>query len=107
RRGCDDRLAADEGRYREAAGDCAEVRYRDQIASLTMLYTADRTSRRRARAQSVLMSVWRTCWQLGRSAIDFLSQLLRGPHPKSARFPASAWPADVAVPLDSRDRQRY
>ena len=31
-----------------------------------------------ARAQSVLMSVWRTCWQQGRSAIDFLSQLLRG-----------------------------
>jgi transposase len=32
-----------------------------------------------ARAQSVLMSVWRTCWQQGRSAVDFLSQLLRGP----------------------------
>jgi transposase len=31
-----------------------------------------------ARAQSVLMSVWRTCWQRGRSAVDFLSQLLRG-----------------------------
>jgi transposase len=31
-----------------------------------------------ARAQSVLMSVWRTCWQKGRSALDFLSQLLRG-----------------------------
>ena len=31
-----------------------------------------------ARAQ-VLMSVWRTCWQQGRSALDFLSQLLRGP----------------------------
>jgi transposase len=31
-----------------------------------------------ARAQSVLMSVWRTCWQQGRSAPDFLSQLLRG-----------------------------
>src|SRR5690242_2239467 len=30
-----------------------------------------------ARAQSVLMSVWRTCWQQGRSALDFLSQLLR------------------------------
>ena len=29
--------------------------------------------------QSVLMSVWRTCWQQGRSALDFLSQLLRGP----------------------------
>ena len=31
-----------------------------------------------ARAQSVLMSVWRTCWQQGRSALDFLNQLLRG-----------------------------
>jgi transposase len=31
-----------------------------------------------ANAQSVLMSVWRTCWQQGRSAIDYLSQLLRG-----------------------------
>jgi transposase len=31
-----------------------------------------------ARAQSVLMSVWRTCRQQGRSAMDFLSQLLRG-----------------------------
>src|SRR4051794_9715612 len=31
-----------------------------------------------ALAQSVLMSVWRTCWQQGRSALDFLSQLLRG-----------------------------
>jgi transposase len=31
-----------------------------------------------ARAQAVLMSVWRTCWQKGRSALAFLSQLLRG-----------------------------
>jgi hypothetical protein len=31
-----------------------------------------------ARAQSVLMSVWQTCWQQGRSALDFLSQLLCG-----------------------------
>jgi hypothetical protein len=31
-----------------------------------------------ARAQAVLMSVWRTCWQHGRLAPDFLSQLLRG-----------------------------
>src|SRR5258707_5260836 len=31
-----------------------------------------------ARSQSVLMSVWRTCWQQGRSALNFLSQLLRG-----------------------------
>jgi transposase len=32
-----------------------------------------------ARAQAVLMSVWRTCWQRGRNALDFLSQLLRRP----------------------------
>ena len=39
-----------------------------------------------ARAQAVLMSVWRTCWQHGRSALDFLSHLLRG-------TPAAlAWP---------------
>jgi transposase len=31
-----------------------------------------------ARAQSALMSVWRTCWQQRASALDFLSQLLRG-----------------------------
>jgi hypothetical protein len=31
-----------------------------------------------ARAQSVLMSVWRTCWQQERSALDFLSQFFRG-----------------------------
>jgi transposase len=37
-----------------------------------------------ARAQSVLMSVWRTCWQQGRSALDFLGQLLRGTSVASA-----------------------
>jgi transposase len=31
-----------------------------------------------ARAQAVLMSVWRTCWQQGRNALDFLSGRLRG-----------------------------
>jgi transposase len=31
-----------------------------------------------ARAQAVLMSVLRTCWQQARSALDFLSQLFRG-----------------------------
>jgi transposase len=31
-----------------------------------------------ARAQAVLMSLWRTCWQRGRNAVDFLGQLLRG-----------------------------
>jgi hypothetical protein len=31
-----------------------------------------------ARTQSILMSVCRTCWQRGRSALDFLGQLLSG-----------------------------
>jgi hypothetical protein len=31
-----------------------------------------------APAQSVLLSVWRTCWQQGRSALELLSQVLRG-----------------------------
>ena len=30
-----------------------------------------------AHAQAVLMSVWRTCWQRGQNAVDFLSELLR------------------------------
>ena len=30
-----------------------------------------------ARAQSVLMSVWRTCWQRARNALNFLSGILR------------------------------
>lgn len=30
-----------------------------------------------AHAQAVLMSVWRTCWQRGHNALDFLSYLLR------------------------------
>ena len=34
-------------------------------------------ARPREAPQSVLMSVWRTCWQQRRSALDFLSQLLR------------------------------
>jgi transposase len=61
-----------------------------------------------ARAQSVLMSVWRTCWQQGRSAVDFLSQLLRGPPPPGCATPGlDLCPADAAVALPSRDRQRY
>jgi transposase len=47
-----------------------------------------------ARAQSVLMSVWRTCWQQGRSALDFLSQLLRG------------MPVALALPRDAPARPR-
>jgi transposase len=37
-----------------------------------------------ARAQSVLMSVWRTSCQQGGSALDFLSQLLQRPCPPDA-----------------------
>jgi transposase len=39
-----------------------------------------------AHAQAVLMSIWRTCWQRGNNALDFLSQLLR------------RWPAALALP---------
>jgi transposase len=60
-----------------------------------------------ARAQSVLMSVWRTCWQQGRSALDFLSQLLRGPPAQDCAISGlNAWPADAAIALRSQDRQR-
>src|SRR5262245_9040047 len=53
-----------------------------------------------ARAQSVLMSVWRTCWQQGRSALDFLSQLLRGPPSQDGALSGlTASLADVAVAL--------
>jgi transposase len=36
-----------------------------------------------AHAQAVLMSVWRSCWQHGLNAVDFLSQLLRGSAPRA------------------------
>ena len=39
-----------------------------------------------ARAQAILMSVWRTCWQRGLNPLDFLSQLLRRT-PALARLP--------------------
>ncbi len=59
-----------------------------------------------ARAQSVLMSVWRTCWQQGRSAVDFLSQLLRGPPSEvCTNSGLNVWPADAAVALKSLARQ--
>jgi transposase len=41
---------------------------------------------RGAQAQAVLMSLWRTCWQRGHSALDFLSRLLRG-HPQTLALP--------------------
>jgi transposase len=46
-----------------------------------------------ARAQSVLMSVWRTCWQQGGSALDFLSQLLRGT-PRALALPPVTYRAN-------------
>ena len=57
-----------------------------------------------ARAQSVLMSVWRTCWQQGRSALDFLSQILRGapmavPWP---RRPIPSGPLLLKMPVHHR-----
>ena len=60
-----------------------------------------------AQAQAVLMSVWRTCWQQGRSALDYLSQLLRGP-PSQDRAIAGldVWLAEAAVTRQPRDRQR-
>jgi transposase len=59
-----------------------------------------------ARAQAVLMSVWRACWQQGRSALDFLSQLLRGPPAEDCAISGvNDWPAGAAVALKSRDRR--
>jgi transposase len=40
-----------------------------------------------ARAQAVLMSVWRTCWQRGQNAVTFLSQLLRRCQPALVGLP--------------------
>jgi transposase len=40
-----------------------------------------------ARAQAVLMSVWRTCWQRGQNAINFLSHLLRRCRPELVGLP--------------------
>jgi transposase len=43
---------------------------------LRKVWGGNRTARG-GRAQSVLMSIWRTCWQRGQSALDWLSQHLR------------------------------
>lgn len=43
---------------------------------LRKVWGGNRTPRG-GRAQSVLMSIWRTCWQRGQSALDWLSQRLR------------------------------
>jgi transposase len=59
-----------------------------------------------AGAQSVLMSVWRTYWQQGRCALDFLSLLLRGPPSQDCAISGpNAWPADAAVASKARERQ--
>jgi hypothetical protein len=50
-----------------------------------------------ARKQVILMSLWRTCWQQGRSVLDFLSQLLRGTPV------ALALPRDLPRRLSQRD----
>lgn len=39
-----------------------------------------------AKAQATLMSVWRTCWQQTKNAVNFLSRLLRG-HPEPLAQP--------------------
>jgi hypothetical protein len=53
------------------------------------------------------MSVWRTGWPQGRSALDFLSQPLRGtPSHDGAISGLNVWPADAAVALKSPARQR-
>jgi hypothetical protein len=45
------------------------------------------------------MSVWRTCWQQGRSALEFLSQLLRGKPVALARPPEAVAPiAPPSIP---------
>jgi transposase len=41
-----------------------------------------------AQAQSVLMSVWRTCLQQQRDALTFISRILRGQRPRLALLPA-------------------
>jgi transposase len=40
-----------------------------------------------AQAQSILMSVWRTCVQQHRDALTFISRVLRGQHPRLALVP--------------------
>jgi hypothetical protein len=40
-----------------------------------------------AGAQAVLLSVWRSCWQQGRNAIDLLSRWLRGQQVRLRRPP--------------------
>jgi hypothetical protein len=55
-----------------------------------------------ARVQSVLMSLWRTCWQQGRRALDTLSQLLRGQPVLLLQPPAASNP-DQRLLFDGLD----
>jgi hypothetical protein len=55
-----------------------------------------------ARAQAVLMSVWRTHWQHGRLALDFLSQLLRGAPTALALPPRTTGPFRLRPPAGRR-----
>jgi hypothetical protein len=60
-----------------------------------------------ARAQAILMSVWRTCWQQGSSALDFLSRLLRGPPSQAcATTGLNVWQTYAAVTPQFRNRSR-
>jgi phenylalanyl-tRNA synthetase alpha chain len=60
------------------AGDRAPITEANaEIKALPPAARADAGRRVGARAQAVLMSVWRTCWQRGQNAVTFLSQLLR------------------------------
>ena len=53
-----------------------------------------------ARAQSVLMSVWWTCRQPGRSALDIVSQLLRGT-PTALALPRDPPRANLRIAKDT------
>jgi hypothetical protein len=76
----------------ETAGGWAGIRFG---VTLRKVWGGSRTWAG-ARAQSVLMSVWRTCWQQRRSAVDFLSQLLRGsPSQGCATSGINGYPADA------------
>jgi transposase len=65
-----------------------------------------------ARAQAVLMSVWRACWRQGRCARDFLGQLLPGrpgpwPRPltRQANSPRANSMSPAPIPLIRRANQ--
>jgi hypothetical protein len=54
----------------------------------------------------MVLSVWRTGWQQGRSALDFLSRFLRGlPSQDRAIFGRNVWPTDTVGASELRDRQ--